>query len=122
MFVSFQMVITEPGACRETAPTAPTASGSASGAAAPVAARGVRGGGRGPLAPAGLTVGGRARPLNVEGAPQFGWLPRDTGPGEIQTAYRVRVFAAGGHGGGPRPVRDSGRVGSGRRSYVPYAG
>ncbi|WP_326798109.1 glycoside hydrolase family 78 protein [Streptomyces sp. NBC_01808] len=105
---------------------AAVALGAASGAAAPVAARDARDGDRAaPLAPAGLTVGDRARPLNVEGTPQFGWLPRDTRPGEIQTAYQVRVFATGTHGGRPtptQPVWDSGRVDSGRQSYVPYAG
>ncbi|MFD8382056.1 hypothetical protein ACFV2X_26600 [Streptomyces sp. NPDC059679] len=38
-------------------------------------------GGHAPLAPADLTVGDRARTLDVEGAPLFGWRPRDIDPG-----------------------------------------
>jgi hypothetical protein len=62
--------------------------------------------------PTGLTVGDRARPLNVEGAPQFGWL---VGQGR-QSAYEIRVTRDGGD------VWDSGRVASSDQSYVPYGG
>src|SRR6478672_3712642 len=40
-----------------------------------------------PGKPVGLTVGDRTRPLDVEGAPQFGWLPQDVDGNEIQSAY-----------------------------------
>lgn len=72
----------------------------------------VAAGGHAPSAPAGLTVGDQARPLNVEGAPRFGWLPRDADPGELQSAYQIRVRAHG------HVVWDSGKVTSGKQSYV----
>ncbi|WP_422770360.1 family 78 glycoside hydrolase catalytic domain [Plantactinospora sp. WMMC1484] len=78
---------------------------------------GTPGRGHAPDAPTGLTVDDRARPLNVEGMPRFGWLPRDRDPGEVQTAYRLTVSTAGG-----RLVWDSGKVRSAAQSYVPYAG
>ena len=74
--------------------------------------------GHAPQSPVGLTVGDRARPLNVEGAPLFGWRPRDRDPGEIQTAYQVVVKSASGR----TAAWDSGRVGSGSQEYVPYGG
>jgi hypothetical protein len=58
-------------------------------------------------APSDLTVGDRARPLNVHGAPQFGWQPP-----RRQTGYQIRVEG----------VWDSGRVRSSEQSYVEYAG
>jgi alpha-L-rhamnosidase len=69
-----------------------------------------------PQAPADLTIGDQTRPLNVEGPPAFGWRPRDVDPGEVQSAYQLRVSSAG------RTIWDSGKVTSGRQSYVPYAG
>ncbi|MEW2353922.1 family 78 glycoside hydrolase catalytic domain [Spirillospora sp. NPDC029432] len=72
--------------------------------------------GHAPKAPVHLTVGDRAEPLNVEGTPMFGWRPRDTDPGEVQSAYQIVVKAGG------RKVWDSGRVASSRQEYVPYAG
>ncbi|MEU0153989.1 family 78 glycoside hydrolase catalytic domain [Micromonospora fulviviridis] len=73
--------------------------------------------GHAPDAPAALTVDDRTHPLNVEGAPRFGWLPRDADPGETQTAYRITVTAAGGD-----LVWDSGKVASDQQSYVSYGG
>jgi alpha-L-rhamnosidase len=72
--------------------------------------------GHAPPAPTGLTVGDQPRPLNVEGAPTFGWLPRDRDTGEVQSAYRIRVSD------GRETVWDSGKVTSARQSYVPYVG
>ena len=66
--------------------------------------------------PTGLTVGDRAQPLNVEGAPQFGWLPPDGKANDVQTAYRLTVTRAGA------TVWDSGKVASSTQSYVPYGG
>src|SRR4051794_38668926 len=57
-----------------------------------------------PPAPAGLTVGDRERPLNVEGAPQFGWMPRSVRGNDVQTGYEIRVTGAGG-----QQVWDSGK-------------
>ncbi|WP_203433668.1 family 78 glycoside hydrolase catalytic domain [Jiangella asiatica] len=74
--------------------------------------------GRAPLAPAELTVGDRVQPLNVEGTPSFGWLPRDRDPGEVQTAYQLIVRDVTGED----TVWDSGKVASAEQSYVPYAG
>ncbi|MFF5987616.1 family 78 glycoside hydrolase catalytic domain [Prauserella flavalba] len=72
--------------------------------------------GHAPGAPVDLTVGDRDRPLNVEGAPLFGWRPVDRDPGELQTAYQIVVRQDG------KPVWDSGRVASGSQEYVAYAG
>jgi alpha-L-rhamnosidase len=72
--------------------------------------------GHAPQAPTGLTIGDQPRPLSVEGAPAFGWLPRDVDPGEVQSAYQIKVSAAG------RTIWDSGQVTSGQQSYVSYAG
>ncbi|HEV7932867.1 MAG TPA: family 78 glycoside hydrolase catalytic domain [Actinomadura sp.] len=74
------------------------------------------GSGHAPQAPTGLTVNDQARPLNAEGTAAFGWLPRDTDPGEAQSAYRLRVSA------GRTTVWDSGKVASSQQSYVPYGG
>ncbi|MES9539863.1 family 78 glycoside hydrolase catalytic domain [Actinomadura sp. NPDC000600] len=73
--------------------------------------------GHAPQAPAGLTVGDQPRPLSVEGAPLFGWTPRDRDPGEVQSAYEIVVRDASG-----KAVWDSGRVRSGSQEYVKYAG
>lgn len=74
--------------------------------------------GHAPQAPANLTVGDQSRPLSVEGAPAFGWRPRDVDPGEVQSAYQVRVSAATG---GPA-TWDSGKVTSAEQAYVTYGG
>src|SRR4051812_6169658 len=68
-------------------------------------------------APTQLTVGDQARPLNVEGAPQFGWMPASTAGNDVQTAYELQVTRPDG-----AAVWDSGKVASGAQSYVPYAG
>ncbi len=62
-------------------------------------------------APSGLTVGDQERPLNVEGAPQFGWMPPTD-----QSAYEIKVSA------GATDVWDSGKVAASSQSYVAYAG
>jgi alpha-L-rhamnosidase len=72
--------------------------------------------GHAPMAPSGLTIGDQVRPLAVEGAPAFGWRPRDVDPGETQTAYEIRVLAGG------KTTWDSGKVSSARQSYVTYGG
>src|SRR4051795_2224746 len=68
-------------------------------------------------APTQLTVGDQARPLNVEGAPLFGWMPQSAKGNDVQTAYEIRVTKSGG-----QDVWDSGKVASSRQSYVPYGG
>src|SRR5690349_14823436 len=65
-----------------------------------------------PLAPADLTVNDRVAPLGVEGTPLFGWQPRDDDPGELQTAYQIRVT----------DFWDSGKVASASTAFVPYGG
>ncbi len=62
--------------------------------------------------PGKLTVGDRARPLNVEGAPAFGWMPGSP----VQTAYEIKLSKDGA------VVWDSGKVASSAQSYVRYAG
>lgn len=73
-----------------------------------------------PQAPAGLVVGGDARPLEVDGPPQFGWLPRDPDDNETQSAYEIRLSRS--EPDGTARVWDSGRVRSSDQSYVPYTG
>jgi alpha-L-rhamnosidase len=72
---------------------------------------------RAPDEPEGLTVNDRARHMNVEGTPRFGWLPQDRDTGERQTAYRITVSDDRGD-----TVWDSGKVSSSQQSYVPYGG
>lgn len=72
-----------------------------------------------PEAPVELTVNDRERPLEVEGAPAFGWLPRDADRGEVQTAYHIRVFDADDE---DERVWDSGKVASSEQAYVRYEG
>lgn len=69
-------------------------------------------------APAHLTVNDLTSPLDVTGAPQFGWLPQDRAGDETQTAYRIVVRDAltGAQ------VWDSGRVASSQQEYVLYSG
>ncbi|GGO68291.1 family 78 glycoside hydrolase catalytic domain [Nocardioides deserti] len=71
-----------------------------------------------PDAPLALTVDDQTRPLNVEGAPLFGWQPQDRDPGEVQTAYQLRVLDASTG----RTVWDSGKVASDEQSHVEYSG
>ncbi|MEV0810880.1 hypothetical protein [Micromonospora sp. NPDC050200] len=66
--------------------------------------------GHAPEAPATLTVDDRTHPLNVEGTPRLGRLPRDADPGETQAAYRPR-----GAGQRHRPGRPAGH----RRHRLP---
>jgi alpha-L-rhamnosidase len=74
--------------------------------------------GHAPDLPRSLTVDDRDRHLNVEGAPEFGWLPQDKDPGEAQTAYQVIVR----DGRDNAVLWDSGKVPSAKQSYVAYGG
>ncbi len=56
--------------------------------------------------PTQLTVGDDARPLIVEGAPLFGWMPERQG-NDVQTAYQLTVTKADG-----TAVWDSGKTAS----------
>src|SRR3954452_19846197 len=67
-------------------------------------------------APTQLTVGDQARPLNVEGAPLFGWMPSESLGNDVQTAYEITVSKSA------TQVWDSGKVASDSQSYVPYGG
>ena len=69
-------------------------------------------------APAHLTVNDLTQPLDVTGAPQFGWLPRDAAGDETQTGYRIVVV----NGLTGAQVWDSGKVRSSEQEYVPYSG
>lgn len=71
-----------------------------------------------PRAPTLLTVDDAAAPLAVEGAPQFGWVPRDTDRGEVQTAYEVVVSEVPIKGGAAEPIWRSNKVQSAQESYV----
>ena len=69
-------------------------------------------------APIGLGVDDLTTPLDVTGAPAFGWLPQDAAGNETQTAYDITVtdrFTG-------RQVWSSGKVRSSDESYVPYGG
>jgi hypothetical protein len=70
-----------------------------------------------PPAPTKLTVGDRERPLDVEGAPQFGWLPGSAKGNDVQTAYEITVSKPDA-----TAVWDSGKVPGAGESYVPYGG
>src|SRR5262249_19007123 len=61
-----------------------------------------------PTAPTGLTVGDRTTPLDVEGTPQFGWMPNDPDGNEIQSAYEIQVT----RDSDSSTVWDSGKVAS----------
>src|SRR4051812_10322357 len=50
----------------------------------------------GPPSPTRLTVGDQVRPLNVEGAPLFGWKARSVQGNDVQTGYEIRVTDAVG--------------------------
>ncbi|MFI1093861.1 family 78 glycoside hydrolase catalytic domain [Streptomyces sp. NPDC020917] len=75
-----------------------------------------------PLAPGHLTVDDQSRPLEVEGAPQFGWQPRDPDSGESQSAYEIVVTRAATASAAAQQVWDSGKVTSADEAYVPYGG
>jgi hypothetical protein len=68
-------------------------------------------------APSELTVRNQARPLNVVGNPQFGWLVNSAHGNDVQSAYELRVTRSSG-----AQLWDSGKVGSSRQSYVSYGG
>src|SRR3954451_11153870 len=68
-------------------------------------------------APTQLTVGDQTRPLNVEGAPLFGWMPGSNKGNDTQTAYELTVSKTDG-----TQVWDSGKVASSDQSYVAYGG
>ncbi|MEU4654910.1 alpha-L-rhamnosidase C-terminal domain-containing protein [Streptomyces sp. NPDC023723] len=86
-------------------------------AAAPPGAAARSGRNHDPQAPAQLTVADRVDPSAVDGTPPFGWLPRDTDAGEVQSAYEVVVRDSRG-----RAVWDSGKVSGSQQSWVSYAG
>src|SRR3954470_9642402 len=67
--------------------------------------------------PTQLTVGDSARPLNVEGAPQFGWMPASTHGNDVQTAYEIKVSKADAGW-----VWDTKKFAPSSQSYVPYSG
>ncbi len=70
-----------------------------------------------PSAPTHLRLGDRARPMNVEGTPLFGWLPQD-GPNELQSAYQITLSRSRDQA----MIWDSGKVMSSAQSYIAYAG
>ncbi len=74
--------------------------------------------GNAPLAPTDLNIADRARPLNVEGAPLFGWVPNDPDGNEIQTAYQIQLTRASDGA----LIWDSGKIASSAQSFVPYSG
>jgi hypothetical protein len=69
-------------------------------------------------APRHLTVNDLTQPLDVTGAPQFGWWPTDAAGDETQTAYQITVSDSltGAL------AWDSGKVTSSQSQYVPYSG
>lgn len=87
------------------------------GTAGPAATEPAAAAGTAPGAPAAPTVNDAAQPLNVEGAPRFGWLPQDADPNEVQRAYQLQVRDGAGE-----LVWDSGAQASDEQSNVAYAG
>ncbi|MFE4676307.1 family 78 glycoside hydrolase catalytic domain [Streptomyces sp. NPDC056723] len=75
-----------------------------------------------PHTPQHLTVGDQSRPLEVEGAPRFGWQPQDVDGGESQSAYEIVVTRAATGPDAAQQVWDSGRITSADEAYVPYRG
>lgn len=71
-----------------------------------------------PDAPVDLSTNDRERPLEVEGAPLFGWFPQDQDGNEIQTAYQIVVHQVADGA----TIWDSGKVESSDQAYVPYGG
>lgn len=70
-----------------------------------------------PGPPSDLTVGDRTAPLNIEGAPQFGWQPQGSG-NDVQSAYEIKVQRAADGS----TIWSSGKVKSSAQSFVPYRG
>ena len=70
------------------------------------------------MAPTDLNIADRTTPMNVEGIPQFGWLPSDPDGSEIQTAYEIQVTRTNDS----VLIWDSGKVQSSAESFVPYSG
>ncbi len=70
------------------------------------------------LAPAHLTVDDRTTPLDVTGAPQFGWWPQDAAGDERQSAARIVVSDAFTGA----VVWNSGRLRGTHSEAVPYRG
>jgi alpha-L-rhamnosidase len=71
--------------------------------------------GNAPLAPTDLNIADRARPLNVEGTPLFGWVPNDKDGNEIQSAYQIQLTRVSDG----VLIWDSGKVASSAESCVP---
>jgi alpha-L-rhamnosidase len=71
-------------------------------------------------APSTLKVAGQAADALVDSpAPALSWAPHDSGRGQAQTAYEIKVFDVLGP---RRPIWDSGRVGSDASTGIAYAG
>jgi len=71
-----------------------------------------------PDAPTGLLTNESEHPMNVEGAPLFGWWVNDEDYDEVQTAYEIRLY----DGVTEALVWDSGKVESDQQASVPYIG
>lgn len=76
-----------------------------------------------PLAPVGLRTDGRTEHVLTDDAtPRLGWVVRDTGRAEAQTAYQLRVAPAATPGVRTDGAWDSGRVRSADSTDVGYDG
>ena len=71
-----------------------------------------------PDAPTGLLTNESEHPMNVEGAPLFGWWVNDEDYDEVQTAYEIRLY----DGVTEELVWDSGKVESAQQASVLYTG
>ena len=71
-----------------------------------------------PEAPTGLLTNESLYPMNVEGAPRFGWLVNDADYDEVQTAYEIRLY----DGISGELTWDSGKVESELQDSVKYTG
>jgi len=77
-----------------------------------------------PDAPTSLAVEDRVSPIGVgDPTPEFSWLPRDSRPGAVQSAYQILVASSADRLTEEKADRwNSGKVEEASVAYIPYAG
>jgi len=75
------------------------------------------------LAPARLAVNDRSNPIGIGPKIVFSWLPQDSSPGEVQTAFEIRVASSEEQLKSGRPdCWTSGQVKTSLPAGIPYGG